>query len=255
MKSIYKKKKIVEIKEINNNKHEEESYLLTYLYRIDRGVRSSVLGRSLFIITYLARWRGKHVVSRRCSHMWVNTRSKRLGVRSSGYKRWKRGMAEGGELLVSIIRHASNEWFVFEWKLRRDIRYLHRCPCKWYSDGHLPTSTTRSIRRIFFSPIFRGEILFSLFLPPLFFFSLFLLFFSPLDRSRREIDAFDLSRYVEKLFSDNSYLFYDGWYLKRVLNLLILLDFDLWKLKIANSCIIIARWSKKLYNDWFLFSH
>lgn len=38
----------------------------------------------------------------------------------------------GGELLVSIIRHASNEWFVFEWKLRRDIRYLHRCPCKWY---------------------------------------------------------------------------------------------------------------------------
>lgn len=64
-----KKKKIVEIKEINNNKHEEESYLLTYLYRIDRGVRSSVLGRSLFIITYLARWRGKHVVSRRCSHM------------------------------------------------------------------------------------------------------------------------------------------------------------------------------------------
>lgn len=89
----------------------------------------------------------------------------------------------------------------------------------------------------------------------IFFFSLFLLFFSPLDRSRREIDAFDLSRYVEKLFSDNSYLFYDGWYLKRVLNLLILLDFDLWKLKIANSCIIIARWSKKLYNDWFLFSH
>lgn len=178
MKSIYKKKKIVEIKEINNNKHEEEWYLLTYLYRIDRGVRSSVLGRSLFIITYLARWRGKHVVSRRCSHMWVNTRSKRLGVRSSGYKRWKRGMAEGGELLVSIIRHASNEWFVFEWKLRRDIRYLHRCPCKWYSDGHLPTSTTRSIRRIFFSPIFRGEILFSLFLPPLFFFFPFFFFFS-----------------------------------------------------------------------------
>lgn len=119
------------------------------------------LGRSLFIITYLTRWRGKHVVSRRCSHMWVNTRSKRLGVRSSGYKRWKRGMAEGGELLVSIIRHASNEWFVFEWKLRRDIRYLHRCPCKWYSDGHLPTST---MLYVFFSLIFPAEILFLFFL-------------------------------------------------------------------------------------------
>lgn len=132
-----------------------------------------------------------------------------------------------------------------------------------FTDAHANDTVMDICRRplpvlsvVFFFLRFSVEKFFSrFFFLRYFFFSLFLLFFSPLDRSRREIDAFDLSRYVEKLFSDNSYLFYDGWYLKRVLNLLILLDFDLWKLKIANSCIIIARWSKKLYNDWFLFSH
>lgn len=195
-----------------------------YLFIPDRS-RCSILGlgRSLFIITYLTRWRGKHVVSRRCSHMWVNTRSKRLGVRSSGYKRWKRGMAEGGELLVSIIRHASNEWFVFEWKLRRDIRYLHRCPCKWYSDGHLPTSTTlyRAIR-IFFSdfPWRNSFLIFSSFFPS---FPFHVGSFA----SRNRI------RFVTirgKVVLDNSYLFYDEWYSKRVLNLLI----RFWFMKIKN---------------------
>lgn len=218
-----------------------------YLFIPDRS-RCSILGlgRSLFIITYLTRWRGKHVVSRRCSHMWVNTRSKRLGVRSSGYKRWKRGMAEGGELLVSIIRHASNEWFVFEWKLRRDIRYLHRCPCKWYSDGHLPTSTTlyRAIR-IFFSD-FPWRNSFLIFSP---FFSLLFLF--TLDLSRQEI-AFDLSRYVEKLFS--TIVIYFTTNDIRNVCWICLSDFDLWKLKIVNSYIITRNKIKIVQRLIFILS-
>lgn len=84
-----------------------------------------------------------------------------------------------------------------------------------------------------------------------FFFFFSLLFLFTLDLSRREI-AFDLSRYVEKLFS--TIVIYFTTNDIRNVCWICLSDFDLWKLKIVNSYIITRNKIKIVQRLIFILS-